>query len=1009
MKKTIVRILSIIMSVVLMFTAVPVSFSASADSSFTANPLKVEINSDKTEYSLTNTAKFTVKITNVSNSSVENISAETILDGIVPVGRRSELTKEAQSLSAGSSISFNFDAMVDTSKVSVNFFTDFIVKILKFFKGVKSVPVNDFNDGRLYEEALAQISFGGTAFTQSVRVWYDANVELTVNQSNIQTKDINISLDGLAASQVGIEDIVYEVRSENDTTNTVSKGYAMISGDTWSADIKLKTGNNKITITATSFGGASKSVTVDAYYDIGEIATASQSDIATAGDVTYFDGVIAIYFKDTVTEEEARSFIDELGGTVIGENYFLNLYQAKFDIESYKELEEMAQAIEDSSMVIVASVEEFLYTVENLPNDPWDDDVAYADWDNDSVGGSNWGLEAIDMAGAWAYNDRFAENPARIGVIDGNFDYNHAELAEANDNIYIHNSYGNNFVQSFVDEYGNRDNSANHGTHVTGTIAAAANNGRGLTGIVWNADMFLASVGKLYERDNYQDLGWGTSDMTAALSRVVINGAKVINYSAGRTDPTNKNAAELFIESSEFVAAVVKLLDEGFDFLFVQAAGNNGLDALTNGDACGLYGSMDISSITTKYSVYDIMQRTIVVAATENTYSASRGYKLAWYSNYGNRIDVAAPGTEIYSSVANGGYDYCNGTSMAAPHVTAVAGLVWSINRNFTSAEVKRIICGNDTTTKAYGHELNKSEHNDSASNYRMLNAKLAVEKAIALTDAEGIATGYFVDAENGRNIEAGSYTIYKESINGERYDNNVYHFTSGAFSVELPAGKYVLRVEADGYVIKYVTVIIEPFETLNYGDIPITRTLGENQMRIVLSWGENPSDLDSHTVGKTVNGEAFHVVYYNKHFYDSNNTNQVWLDVDDTSSYGPETTTIVDLDELESFTYCVHNYSYRYADEDDAGAYSLADSGARVDVYRGNRQIASYSVPTNRKGTVWNVFSIDSNGVIRRINSFDYEREVALVGSEFYPYSSLNSYSNQAAAVAGSNNPYEK
>ena len=1006
MKKTIIRILSIMMSVVLLLTAVPFSFSSSADTSFTANPLKVEFSSDKTEYGLTKTAKFTVRITNVSSSEVENISAETILDGIVPVGRKSELVKETATLSAGDSISYSFDAMVDTSKVSVNFFTDFIIKIIKFFKGVKSVPVNDFNDGRLYEEALSEIRYGGTAFTQSVRVWYDANVELTVNQRNIRTKDINVSLDGFAASQVGIEDIVYEVRSENDTTNTVSKGYAMISGDTWSADIKLKTGNNQIIITATSFGGASKSVTVDAYYEIGEIATVSQNDIITEGDVTYFDGVIAIYFKDTVTEDEARSFISDLGGTVVGENYFLNLYQAKFAIDSYEELNEMAQAIEESYMVVVASVEEFVHTTENIPNDPWDDDVAYSDWDNDSVGGSNWGLEALDVTGAWAHNDRFAENPARIGVIDGNFDYNHDELAESSDNIFVHNSYGNNFVQSFIDKNGIRDNSANHGTHVTGTIAAAANNGSGITGIVWNADMFLASVGDLFDCGNYQSLSWYTSAMTDALTRVVINGAKVINYSAGRSDPTDKNAEDLFYESSEFVTAVVKLLDDGFDFLFVQAAGNNGLDALTNGDACGLYGSMDISSITTKYSVYDIMQRTIVVAAAENTYSASRGYKLANYSNYGNRVDVVAPGSKIYSSVANGGYDYYKGTSMAAPHVTAVASLVWSVNRNFTSAEVKRIICGEDTTTKAYGNEKTKSDYDDSASNYRMLNAKLAVEKAIALTDAEGVATGYFVDAENGRNIESGTYTIYKESINGERYDDIVYNFTSGAFRVELPAGKYVLRIEADGYVIKYVTVIIEPFETLNYGDIPITRTLGENQMRIVLSWGEAPYDLDSHTVGESVDGEAFHVAYYNKSFYDSN-YDVVWLDVDDTTSYGPETTTIVDLDELKSFTYCVHNYSYRYSDETDSGAYSLADSGARVDVYKGNRQIASYSVPTNRKGTVWNVFSIDSNGVIRRINSFDYESDVTAVGSEFYPYSNMTGYSNQAS-VAG-RNPYEK
>lgn len=83
-------------------------------------------------------------------------------------------------------------------------------------------------------------------------------------------------------------------------------------------------------------------------------------------------------------------------------------------------------------------------------------------------------------------------------------------------------------------------------------------------------------------------------------------------------------------------------------------------------------------------------------------------------------------------------------------------------------------------------------------------------------------------------------------------------------------------------------------------------------------------------------------------------------LDLDDTSSYGPETITItVDADLVENgeLRYCVHNFS-------GGSASALSDSGATVRIYRGNQLEKTYNITRNREGMVWHVFKIDENGI---------------------------------------------
>ena len=316
---------------------------------------------------------------------------------------------------------------------------------------------------------------------------------------------------------------------------------------------------------------------------------------------------------------------------------------------------------------------------------------------------------------------------------------------------------------------------------------------------------------------------------------------------------------------------------------------------------------------------------------------------------------------------------------MATPHVTGVVGLLWSINNTLSMKQIKEIICSDACTTSAYDSEEQES--------YKMLNAGLAVRKVLELTDAVGVATGYFVDAANGQAVASGHYVIHKETATGEVFATK--DFRNGQFSFAAPAGQYVLEIQGDGgYVIRYLTVVIVPNETVDTGDVPLSKELSDNQLRIVLSWGKNPSDLDSHIVGRTINNNSFHVAFYSQGFYEKDgegiSVDKIdmdaygdpicWLDIDDRNSYGPETVTIVDLSRVSSFKYCVHNYSDAEAGSEDSEAFNLADSGATVTVYQGDRVIATYNVPVNRKGTVWEVFSMNAQGRITVLNNMDWE-----------------------------------
>ncbi|TAG89144.1 MAG: hypothetical protein EAZ18_21140, partial [Oscillatoriales cyanobacterium] len=288
------------------------------------------------------------------------------------------------------------------------------------------------------------------------------------------------------------------------------------------------------------------------------------------------------------------------------------------------------------------------------PNDP-----SYTQlWGLNNTGQSGGTADAdIDAPEAW---DIQKGNPNLvIGVIDTGVDYNHPDLVgniwtnpgeiagdgiDNDNNGYIDDTRGWDFAYN-----DNNPMDVNgHGTHVSGTIAGKGNNGVGVTGVAWNA--------KIMPLKFLNDSGSGyLSDAILAINYATAKGVKLTNNSWGGGGYTQALSDAINTAGQQGA-------------LFIAAAGNSSL----NTDTTPAYpASYNLSNI-------------ISVASTTRTDGLSS------FSNYGaTSVDLGAPGSDIYSAWPNSSYNTISGTSMASPHVTGAAALLWSQNPTWTAQQVK--------------------------------------------------------------------------------------------------------------------------------------------------------------------------------------------------------------------------------------------------------------------------------------------------------------------------------
>lgn len=208
----------------------------------------------------------------------------------------------------------------------------------------------------------------------------------------------------------------------------------------------------------------------------------------------------------------------------------------------------------------------------------------------------------------------------------------------------------------------------------------------------------------------------------------------------------------------------------------------------------------------------------------------------------------------------------------------------------------------------------------------------------------------HLIDAVSGLAIKNANVTV----MYGIDNDNNQSIAYSGItdengyFEItNIPYGQYTVVFNKDGFIPTSLNIIVDEDSSSNY-DLSMSPVLAAGEMRIRLSWGEHPQDLDSHLV-KYVNGNREYHIYFNNK-YGTNGDN---LDRDDVNGYGPETVTIKEVNANAKYIYYVHKF---------AGDGSIKDSGASVKVSYGNSEQTFY--PPQEDGIYWKVFTIE-NGVI--------------------------------------------
>jgi len=256
----------------------------------------------------------------------------------------------------------------------------------------------------------------------------------------------------------------------------------------------------------------------------------------------------------------------------------------------------------------------------------------------------------IDFPEAWDFLTDRAMAEIKIAILDTGIDQDHEDLCPPVYPASCKIVDNENFTDSPTvdDKYG-------HGTHVAGIAAAITNNKTGVAGVGYNSSLMNVKV--------LNDHGWGyVSGVIGGILWAADEGAHVINMSLGSS-----------WDSESLEGAVDKAW--GMGVVVVAAAGN----------------SNDNSPL---YPAY--YENCIAVAATDDDDAK------ASFSSYGDWVDVAAPGVDIFSTFPNHkyrikkwrslDYDYGSGTSMASPHVAGLAGLLFGQDPSRTNTHVRTLI-----------------------------------------------------------------------------------------------------------------------------------------------------------------------------------------------------------------------------------------------------------------------------------------------------------------------------
>ncbi len=556
----------------------------------------------------------------------------------------------------------------------------------------------------------------------------------------------------------------------------------------------------------------------------------------------YVDNEILIVADEKASREDIADFANKYDAEIVGEIEVTGDYQLKFHKAfTIDELDRLASELKSDSLIENAHPNYVLeMTVDSIQASP-PSGLNYGDeWRKEITEydgkGLSWGWEAIHTNEAWEYlsanGDKINKN-LKIGLIDSGF--------------YTASKMDLEFAETFYDNSNNNKNQTNedrkHGTHVAGTMAAISDNEKGICGV------YPYGKGNLYgvcSPDTYIENNYFIS-CKIAMAELILRNVKVINISMGysniniiklessENEEERKEYVDTFTDYSEIMGDYLqRFIDKGYDFVIVNASGNtSNRDFEVDGK------NIHTGWITTQYiSPFsgidkskhpDVYNRIIVVGSVDSE------LKLSYFCNIGDRVDIFAPGENIYSTIPQVKYDYDTGTSMASPHVAGVAAMVWSANSSLTGADVKRIVCESGKAAANSGYTFGipiQLTPDSSNSRAYFVNAAKAVEMSVnsfslwadetkpeQKTETENGAILCWVVSELNSDIKLSGATI--EAID-ENDSTKVYTTASdegGHFELILPEGTYTVTVKYEQYKDYVKTGVKVTNEGVNYLD----------------------------------------------------------------------------------------------------------------------------------------------------------------------------------------------
>jgi subtilisin family serine protease len=383
-------------------------------------------------------------------------------------------------------------------------------------------------------------------------------------------------------------------------------------------------------------------------------------------------------------------------------------------VQAYSALPEVSVAEPEYKKELVNQEKPILYTPEeaNVQSVNWTpDDPRYNEqWHYHNTGQQNGTADAdIDLPEAWEITKG---NPEVIVAIeDGGINYTHGDIAA---NMW--SGIGYNFVNNSPNV-----TSHDHGTHVAGTVAAVSNNTVGVAGVAGGTG---AGDGvRLMSCQVFTNGGSGGFENAPIWS--ADNGAAISQNSWQYTSPNSYDQSVL----------------DAIDYFNI----NGGGDALVGGGIT-IFAAGNNDSQSQYYPAF--YSGTFSVAGLTNQ------DKKAWYSNYGDWVEVAAPGGEtdnvaargVLSTLPNNTYGFYQGTSMACPHVSGLAALIISLAYGqFTPQQVADIIKNTtdnvDAVNPGYVGKLGTGRINAFAALTETQNQMINVANPLAFTALAGSNT----------------------------------------------------------------------------------------------------------------------------------------------------------------------------------------------------------------------------------------------------------------------------